>query len=142
MQKLRKHMANNAPVWVTCLVLSLIFVISMQPHIHVFAEHQHEVAITQHDHDASLHQAHFGNVHDAEHMGMGHLDHSTYAIDIFPEGVSKSSISILLVCILLSTLILLLPPPATGLLLNRRNEFTPLIKRCTALPPQLRAPPR
>lgn len=144
MQKFRKHIRSTPFIWVACVVPVLLFMLSIQLHVHVHADHQHGTEVEQHSHEAKLHKAHLGSTHDAEHGFDQHASEvGTYAIDISPEGLNKSLASLFLVCALVSTLVLLLSQPTQGVALRRRSETTvPFHRRHTALPPQLRAPPR
>ena len=142
MLQLRRHILNNAYAWAACLAFTLIAVFSMQPHVHIHAEHQHKTEIAPHNHQADLHQAHLGNTHDAKHGSAAHLEAETYVVNVAPDGINKSFTPILLVFALISIVITLLSPANRILLVLRHQDESPHLRRLAALPPQLRAPPR
>lgn len=143
MQKLRKYIKNTPFLWVACVLPALLFMLSMQLHLHVHADHQHGSDVQQHSHETNLHTTHLGNTHDAQHgFDQHHAEVNTFAVDISPEGLNKSFTLMLLVCALISAIVLLLSPQAQRVVLQHRDKKLPHIRRHgAALPPQLRAPP-
>lgn len=142
MQKLCDYIKGSPSLWAACLLPALFFTLSMQFHIHVDADHQHIGETLQHLHETTLHKAHLGSAHDAEHAAEpSHAEVATVAIDISPEGLHKSFSLPLFACAFIGIVILLLSPQTRGLVLIRPERRSPHVRRRTAPPPQLRAPP-
>jgi hypothetical protein len=143
MQRLRKIIKHNPIVWAAALIPALVFVLTMQLHLHVHTDHQHDHDEQQHSHQSDQHTAHLGNIHNADdNQGHQHTDGETAVIDITPDGLSKYFSKVLLTLALFALLIIVLSRQSQTQWLKRLNNENPLIRWHTALPPQLRAPPR
>jgi len=142
MQKLRETIKSHPYLWLACLLPALLYVLSMQLHIHVHADHQHEAGFQQHSHETNMHNAHLGNTHDAEHSSnLHHAEAEIYSIDVSPDGLSKLFSSGLFAVALFSVLVLFVAIQSQCLVLKRFTERTPYICKRAEQPPQLRAPP-